>query len=141
MDGLFAFSDLNKNVTRTCRFPFGSPECQQVLEKLRQHDPAFDDVSVPGNPLPTIAPEDQPLAYHFLLRALFAVLAKQAEMKDAVPYLMAFSELAKIRFAVVELRRRDERMDIMTTPLDETDFDLVQKVFQGMAAPSSGLLH
>lgn len=143
MDGLFAFMNHSTHDTRTCRFPYGSSQCKRVLQKLRRSDPPFDDQGVPPNPIETIAPEDRPLAYHFLVRALFHMLARETpQPNDAVPYLMAFSTLAQIRFALIEVRPAIHGgLDIMATQLDETDFDMVQQIFGGMMMPPSGVVH
>jgi hypothetical protein len=96
MDGLYAVFDHAAKKVRLCSFPYGRTAGRKEARRLQRLDPP-QDVIVPTNPLASIAPADRIAAYHFLMRATVAILAEQNH--KAVRYLMAFSALARVRFA------------------------------------------
>lgn len=103
---------------------------------MRQQDPPYADCDAPEFPLPSIAPEDQIIAYHFLVRATFSMLMTTTALTaHATPYLMAFSTLARVRFAHVSVTMDDAGLSILPTPIQETDFATVKQMFQEMVQP------
>lgn len=132
-DGLYAFTNADTHVFRTCRFPFGSAQCKRTLTRLRRQDPPYSDCDAPDVPLASIAPDDRVVAYHFLVRATFFMLVSTTALPTkAIPYLMAFSTLAQIRFAYVSMSANDSGLIILPTPIQETDFMKVKRIFEGL---------
>ena len=143
MDGLFGFVDLCDMESRTCQFPYDSAECDRVVRHLREIDPPIDEHVIPRVPLQSIAPEDRLLAYHFLLRAIWFMLFREEPLRDeAMPYLVAFSTIAKIRFACIECDPEFDGLSVRVNVLNYTDINIVRGLFFGIALMTQkGSLH
>jgi hypothetical protein len=124
MEGLYATLDALKNKMHLCHFPFGTLACHAELARLRRIDPPVITDIVPPNPIGTIAPHNLLDAYHFLMRAASAIISDN--LNYATPYLMAFSTLAAVRFACIELMADQTGINIKMTVIDENNLSLSQ---------------
>ena len=128
-DGIYWFSYVDDRqptstdlIVRFCRFPFGTSQCRKTLARLRRDDPPDSDCGVPDVPISTITVEDRAIAYHFLARATFLMLrTTAAQAAKAAPYLMAFSTLANVQYACVEMHVSFTGVSILPTKLTETE--------------------
>jgi len=136
MDGLFGFVDLRDLETRTCQFPYNAAQTEQLIHRLRHIDPPIDEEVVPNIPIASIAVEDRLVAYHFLLRSIWFMMSRDEPLiVDALPYLMAFSSLAKIRFAYIECEPRDSGITVLVSALRFHDIHGAREFFDGIMRP------
>jgi len=133
MEGLFGFIDLRDMETRTCQFPYDAAQTEQLIQHLRDIDPPIDEEVVPNIPIASIAPEDRLLAYHFLLRSIWFMLSRDEPLiVETLPYLMAFSSLAKMRFACIECEPTDNGITVRVSNLRFHDIQPARDFFDAI---------
>lgn len=126
MDGLYAVLDHTAKKVRLCPFPYSLAVGRREARRLRRLDPPHD-VILPANPLASIAEDERSAAYHFLLRAVLAMMAEQNP--QAVRYLTAFSALARVRFAYIEAVPESAGFALNLTVVADTNYKRVHQLF------------
>ena len=126
MDGLYAVLDYAARQVRLCPFLYSLSLGRREVRRLRQIDPP-SDVIVPIELLPMIAPEDQLVARHLLMRAVIGVM--QEEKERAARYLTAFSALARVRFAYVKAIEEPAGLAVELEAITAVNYRKVHRLF------------
>ena len=126
MDGLYAVLDPTAKKVRVCSFAYDLAAGRREVRRLRRIDPPPDDI-VPIEVLPSIAPDDEIVATHFLTRAVFAMMVEQNHR--AVRYLRAFSALAMVRFAYITVVPEQTGLAFDLQVIDSADYHSVHQLF------------